>query len=147
MAWRRLIQLVVIVMLFSAPIRAEEKLDRTRAILERNEIAEPKSDFNPEETLPYARALQGLLFCLGVLLVGAHLVKKYKKPSSQSQSPFNIEGRIHLSPKTTITLLSVEGKRVVVASGSDQVSLLPLDSSTDELALLREVQVCERPLQ
>lgn len=147
MAWLKALSISLCIALCSTSAFAEEKLDRTRAILERNEVTQTTSDFDPEAALPYTRALQGLAFCIAILLVGAHLVKRFKKPSQQAHSPFLIEGRINVTPKTTITLLSIEGKRVLVASGGDSVSLMPLENSTDEMALLREVQVCERPLQ
>lgn len=68
---------------------------------------------------------KGLGVCLAVLLIGAWIVKKtgLAKPRTGS-GRIKILERCPLSTKSSIVLLEIEGKSILVAVGPEQVTLL-----------------------
>jgi flagellar biogenesis protein FliO len=68
---------------------------------------------------------QGLAFCLGVFFIGLHIYKKYflKNAITASRSMQIIE-RLNLGNKSSLVLVEIENKKVLVALGADKILML-----------------------
>jgi flagellar biogenesis protein FliO len=72
-----------------------------------------------------------LFFCLGVFAGGVHLYRRFAvKGGVSSKRRLVVRERLTLSSKSSLTLVSLDGKEFVVASGSEHVTLIPTNTIT-----------------
>lgn len=75
-----------------------------------------------------ARMVGGLFLCLGVFAIGIRVLKRYGARQGSARRRIEIRERVALSPKASLTLVSIDNKEFLVASGSESVSILPTRS-------------------
>ncbi len=77
------------------------------------------------------RMIQALALCVGALLVGLHLFKKYNKTAGRAPSgrKMRVIERIAVSAKTSLVMLDVEGRTVVISVGPDHVSQVQTEAT------------------
>jgi flagellar biogenesis protein FliO len=88
-------------------------------------LSEP---YTPTIMASSARMIGGLFLCLGVFALGMRLVKRHSSRTSTGRRRIEVRERVALSPKASLTLISIDNKEFLVASGSDSVSILPTRS-------------------
>lgn len=72
-----------------------------------------------------ARSLGGLFICLGIFGAGVQLFRRYGlKQDMGPKSRLTLIERLHISPKSTLHLISLDGKEFIVATGSDKPHLI-----------------------
>lgn len=77
------------------------------------------------------RMVGALFFCLGVFAGGIHLYRKFAlKAVGTSKRRMVVRERLALSSKSSLVLVSLDGKEFVVASGSENVTLVPTNAIT-----------------
>lgn len=77
------------------------------------------------------RMVGALFFCLGVFAGGIHLYRRFAtKGGGGSKRRLVVRERLALSSKSSLTLVSLDGKEFVVASGSEHVTLIPTNAIT-----------------
>ena len=75
------------------------------------------------------RMVGALFFCLGVFAGGVHLYRKFgSRGGTSSKRRMVVRERLSLSSKSALVLVSLDGKEFVVASGSEQVTIVPTNS-------------------
>jgi flagellar biogenesis protein FliO len=72
-----------------------------------------------------ARMIGGLFLCLGVFAVVVRLLKRHGARSGAGRRRIEVRERIALSSKASLTLVAIDNKEFLVASGSESVSILP----------------------
>lgn len=72
-----------------------------------------------------ARMIGGLFLCLGVFAIGVRMLKRYGVRARSTQRRIEIRERVALSSKASLTLVAIDNKEFLVASGSESVSILP----------------------
>lgn len=97
------------------------------------------------------RMIAGLALCVGVLLIGAWLVRRASgriKPSNTRN--MRIIERMPVTPKTSLMLIEIDGRRVMIAAGPEKVSFFAPESgmadtyNSDALTLKEElIELCE----
>lgn len=82
-----------------------------------------------DTSIPYLKMMQGLGIVAGMFLILVHLYKKYiiKDESSQSRKIRIIE-RTTITPKSSLVLAVVDGKRYLLGVGPDPVTITPLET-------------------
>jgi hypothetical protein len=80
------------------------------------------------------KMLQALAICCGVFLVGIHFYKKYtgQGPVFNKNRRMRILERLPVSPKSALLLVEVDGKKVLIGVGSENVSHIPLREVADQ---------------
>jgi flagellar biogenesis protein FliO len=89
-----------------------------------------------------ARMIGGLFLCLGVFAIIVRLLKRHASRSGTGRRRLEIRERVALSSKASLTLVAIDNREFLVASGSESVSILPtrvvppglFDESLDEVA-------------
>jgi len=77
------------------------------------------------------RMVGALFFCLGVFAGGVHLYRRCAtKAGGLSKRRMVVRERLALSSKSSLVLVSLDGKEFVVASGSENVTLVPTNTIT-----------------
>lgn len=77
------------------------------------------------------RMVGALFFCLGVFAGGIHLYRRFAaKGVGSSKRRLVVRERLALSSKSSLALVSLDGKEFVVASGSEHVTLVPTNAIT-----------------
>jgi flagellar biogenesis protein FliO len=72
-----------------------------------------------------ARSLGGLFICLGIFGAGVQIFRRYGlKQEMSSKSRLTLIERLHISPKSTLHLIALDGKEFIVATGSDKPQLV-----------------------
>ncbi len=119
----------------SAAAFAEEsidsgKLERTKTLIEESKSQEKKQQSAPEISTASYKMLQGLGLCCVLLMVGVYVAKKCKISGiAQGNRKMRLIERIALSPRSHLVLAEVEGRRVLLAVGSDNVRFHSLTDS------------------
>ena len=90
------------------------------------------------------RMIQALALCVGVLLIGLHLFKKYNKNQGRLAGGrrMRVIERLPISAKTSVIMLEVEGRSIIVSVGPEHVSQIGAESGnavTDEYSDPMEV--------
>lgn len=66
----------------------------------------------------------GLTFCAAVFFLGLALAKRFRKKQGDNGSNIQIISRQALSSKSALIVVEVEGKRLLLAESTEQLSLL-----------------------
>lgn len=76
--------------------------------------------------------LQGLAFCLGVFLIGTYICKRLgsKNGTFRQQRRLKVLERTPLASKTSLLLIEVDGKEVLLAVGADKVTQIQTAKET-----------------
>lgn len=112
-----------------------------------------ESEFTPDKSSIAVRMIQGLMLCIGMLLVGAWAYKKFSKKSGVggSSKRLRVIDRIPITAKSSVALVSVDGKEVLVALGSEHISIVSLEnqvlpiSTADLRGALEPLQIDKPP--
>lgn len=78
----------------------------------------------PDASGSFVLMMKGLGFCLGVLFIGTAIAKRFRAggmTQGRGHQSMRIIDRIPVSPKSALLLVDVEGERVLVAVGNEQV--------------------------
>jgi flagellar biogenesis protein FliO len=67
----------------------------------------------------------GLFLCLGVFALIVRLLKRHASRTGTGRRRLEIRERIALSSKASLTLVAIDNREFLVASGSESVSMLP----------------------
>jgi flagellar biogenesis protein FliO len=87
----------------------------------------------PERPPVASRMFQGLALCLGVFFIGSWVVKRYgPQAGTATNRRIRVVERTTLTPKTALCLIEVDGKQVLLATGSDLVQVLMKDGVVSE---------------
>ncbi|MDZ4785052.1 MAG: flagellar biosynthetic protein FliO [bacterium] len=83
------------------------------------------------------RMIEGLVLVAGIFLVGVHLYKKFVLKDKSLPNKFRgrrikIIERTPISSKASLLLVEIEGKKVLVGVGSENVSITELESNEIE---------------
>ena len=71
------------------------------------------------------RMVGGFLFCLGIFGGGIHIYRKYTGVAiSSAKRRVKIIERLALTQKTSLLLVSFDGKELLISSGPDQTRLI-----------------------
>ncbi len=81
--------------------------------------------FSPSIMSTSARMIGGLFLCLGVFAIVVRLLKRHGVRSGTGRRRIEVKERIALSSKASLTLVAIDNKEFLVASGSESVSILP----------------------
>ena len=103
------------------------KLERAKAIAQESRAAEKekKNAAPPSFASSGVKMTQGLALCVAILLIGAFLAKKFKVGAVNSGArSMKVLERLPLTPKTALLLAEVQGQRVILSVGSEQVQFL-----------------------
>lgn len=89
----------------------------------------PLSAIIPEESKESSssimRLFQGLAFCLGVFFIGLHVYKKYiYKGALPTKRSMRVLERLSLGSKSSLILVEIESKKVLVAVGAEKLTVL-----------------------
>jgi flagellar biosynthetic protein FliO len=77
--------------------------------------------------------LQGLFLCLGILLIGTYLVKRFKSVSVEgTKRRMQVLEKLAISPKTSLVLVEVDGKKLVLGVGAEKVSFSSLSAGAEQ---------------
>lgn len=90
------------------------------------------------------KMLGGLCFCLGLLALGARIMRKM--PGCQSPSRrrrLEIREKLALSSRAALYVVAVDNREYLIASGSDSTSITPTHSITTPLFAESLDEVCE----
>lgn len=93
------------------------------------------------------RVVQGLFICAAVFFIGIHLYRKYvlREQGAITKRQIKIIERTAITPKTALVLVEFEGKKLILAVGSEQVSNIALNQSHNE-ATEEEIKEFENTL-
>ena len=84
-------------------------------------------------TSSFFRMVGGLLFCVGIFGAGVHVVKRYGNPMARSSKRrITVLERVALTPKTSLVLVSVDGKEILLAAGPDRAQLISAAANQDK---------------
>lgn len=79
----------------------------------------------PQAGISILTLFQGLGYCLIAFFVGIHLYRKYVlKQSGPSKRHMRVIERLPLSSKSSLLMVEVDGRRVLMALGSERASFL-----------------------
>ncbi len=109
------------------------KLERTRSLMKdaENEHQQKGSAPTQDASGIGLKMFQGLAFALGLLFIGLYFVKKLNpRAVGGAERKIKIVERTPVTPKTSLILAEVEGKKVFLAVGPDRVSFHSLDSES-----------------
>ena len=92
-------------------------------------VTSPPSVISTQEpfnmTSSMFRMMGGFLFCLGVFGAGIHIYRKYTGVAiSSAKRRVKIIERLPLTQKTSLLLVSLDGKELLISSGPDQTRLI-----------------------
>lgn len=97
-----------------------------------------------------ARMFGGLLLCLGFLAAGVKLYQRFNPAAVVGRARrLEVRERVAISSKSSLTLVALDGKEFLVASGSDAVTIIPTKSKADDLfdqslgEIYKEGEVCD----
>jgi flagellar biogenesis protein FliO len=71
------------------------------------------------------RMIGGLFLCLGVFAIVVRLLKRHSSHTGAGRRRIEIRERVALSSKSALTLIAIDNKEFLVASGSESVNILP----------------------
>ena len=101
-------------------LREEHRAQRADA---RDEHAAQKGAEESQQVLTAGRMLKGLGFCVGVLLIGLGVVKRFKRtPVRRRGERLLIIERIPLTPKSYLALVRVKGREILVGVGAEHIA-------------------------
>ena len=97
------------------------------------------------------RMVAGLAMCVGVFLIGAWLVRRASgKIKPTNTRSLRVVERMPITSKTSLMLVEVDGRRVMISAGPDKVSFFAPESgmadtyNSDALTLKEElIELCE----
>ena len=158
--------IVVLIVCMATPLQAESPELRDTTALEAS-VRKIKHDLQPEGSNPvssavsnmaqepakepelFVRMAKGLGFCLGLLFIGTALVKRYHPGAAmqgRDERRMVILEKLALSPKATLYLVEVDGKQMLVGSGSEALSIqeVPAAEQGSEVINHKDVEdVCQ----
>ena len=80
------------------------------------------------------RMVGGLFLCFGVFGGAIHIYKKYVMPRAISDKRrLQVVERLPLSPKSSLLLVKVDGKELLLSTGAESTRLIPLPGSAEDL--------------
>lgn len=80
------------------------------------------------------RMVGGLFLCFGVFGGAIHVYKKYVMPRAISDKRrLQVVERLPLSPKSSLLLVKVDGKELLVSTGAEAARLIPLPRSNEDV--------------
>lgn len=156
------ISLVVFVILINCvcatntSAQATDKLAGIHAAQEsfRSGLNTPAKVIDPSIDAPSGmRVVQGLFICAAVFFIGIHLYRKYvlREQGAITKRQIKVIERTAITPKTALVLVEFEGKKLILAVGSEQVSNIALNQSqieaTEEEIKEFENTLCENQLK
>lgn len=115
------------------------KLERTKIIMSEREQAAASASEGQHSTGSVAggegvegagKMFRGLFLCLGVLLIITHIIKKFSKKNATTISDKRIVilDRQSLTSKSALVLADVEGRKILIACGSDNINIQQLEN-------------------
>jgi flagellar biogenesis protein FliO len=79
------------------------------------------------------KMLGGLLFCLGIFGGGIHLLKRYGGQAHVGgKRRLKVIERVSLTTKTSLLLVTFDGKEMLVAAGPDRAQLIHSPAAADK---------------
>jgi len=88
------------------------------------------SDDSEEISSPGWRVLKGLGLCVGLLLIGASVIKRLHNPAgSPTDRRISVLERVSVGSKTSLLLVEVDGKTVLTSVGPESVSFMNVSNS------------------
>ena len=102
-------------------------------------------------TSSFFRMVGGLLFCIGVFGAGIHVVKRYGGGAmTGTKRRLQVVERVPLSAKTSLVLVRLDGKELLLTAGPDRTSLIhapddghkAFEMSLDRYVLPEEKMTC-----
>ncbi len=138
----------------SAPARQLSFQERMESAVQAKREGQSQKKNIPEESPLSSNAVRmiaGLALCVGVFLIGAWLVRRTSgKVKPMNTRSMRVVERMPVTSKTSLMLIEVEGRRVMIAAGPDKVSFFAPESgmadtySSDALTLKEElIELCE----
>jgi flagellar biogenesis protein FliO len=110
--------LLIVVVVLSSALGEDSKLERTRALIENKEIAQPVAPSG-------LRAITSLFVVLGVF--GFIILFLKRKQGKTSLSP--VISRIRVSARAELVLVDIDGEKVLVGLNGDGISIIPFKKS------------------
>ena len=131
--------------------RTTDKLARTRELINANAAQNALNRNDPASRIPkpseaegsgaIVMMLQGLAFCVGIFLIGSWIFKRYaprRFVASASGRRMKIVERLAVTSRSSIALIEVDGREVLVSLGSESTQMLSLPNK--DFILSREQQ-------
>jgi len=111
----------------------KQKLQTSEEVAQKSTNAPINSEKASEVgSLSLVRLFQGLAFCLGVFFIGIHIYRKYiLKSAPVSQRSMRLIERLSLNGKSSLYLVEVEKKKILVAVGAEKLSMIESDQFSD----------------
>lgn len=106
--------LLILAFTFSTALGEDSKLERTRALIESKEVAQPVAPSG-------LRAITSLLVVLGVF--GIVVVGLKRRQGKTSSGP--VLSRIRVSARAELVIVDVDGEKVLVGLNGDGISVIP----------------------
>jgi flagellar biogenesis protein FliO len=112
------------------------------------EMVKSNGTASDQESGAGLRMVEALLLCLGVFFVGVYFYRKKTGHSPLKRTNrMRVLDRVFVAPKTSLVLAEVDGRQVLLAVGSEQVSFFQApptprteaNQSTDRLIRLSDV--------
>lgn len=128
----------------------ENKLEKTRQIYSAAENGSPavswKTQPDAEIGGSFLRMFQALGLCIAVLLIGLHFYKKFHPQApKQFGKSMRVVERLPIGPKSSLVLAEVNGQRIVLAVGSENIKqvMFSADANATNVLDLGLEQVCQ----
>ena len=118
------------------------KLERTISLLKDSQsakntqhgIGNTVDGASDENTGAGLRMAEGLAFCLGLLMLGVYALKKGKlKGIVHGSKAIRVIERSAVTQRTSLLLVEVQGRKVLLSVGSDRVSFHSMSDSDSDL--------------
>jgi flagellar biogenesis protein FliO len=94
--------------------------------------------------------LGGLLLCLALLAAGLKVYQRFNPTATVGRARrLEVKERVAISSKASLTLVSLDGREFLVASGSEAVSVIPTRTKADDVfdqslaEIYKEGEVCD----
>lgn len=119
-------------LILTSPVAAEDPASKLW-------IPEPAADFSV--TAGLGKVGQGLVFCIGALLLGVGVYKKFVlKDGPKGSRRIIIKERTVLGPKSALILVEVDGKEMLLSTGSESANLIRVIDKESSLPYFSEEQ-------
>ena len=121
------------------------KLERTKALMQQGPQPQGQSAVMLEGAP--TRMFQGLAFALAVFCAGIYLTKKFRRITPNTMRKLRIIERCPLTSKNMLVLVEVEGRKLVVGLGSDNMTFFCAEQRPQfDLTEIKE-EVCEESIR
>lgn len=97
----------------------------------RRAVGELKNGAEPQQQPGIWNALKGLGLCLSLFFLGLYFFKRFRAPDrAVSTERIRVIERRMISQRTAVSLLEVDGRTILVSSGSESVSITELKGAS-----------------